>query len=569
MYLVKYPFRFNFFDLIASIFVVTLLFIIVESINNMYEPIVSLHENSISLHPGHLPEYAARTTLRMFIAVFFSLIFTFIYASIAAKTRLEVILIPLLDILQSVPILGYISFTVVGFLALFPGNVMGYEAASIFALFTSQAWNMAFSFYQSLKTIPTELKEVATILRMSRWHKFIRLELPFAIPSLLWNTMLSMSGGWFFIVASEAVSVGNHNFFLPGIGSYIATAIAQKSFISIFYALITMSIVIIAYNQLLFRPLVIWSKKFKYENSMDGDHNTSWVIILFHKVNLLGSLNNYLAKMGSALLRQSFIVTYKGQKILPSFSIKPHYSFILFYSALTLIIVGAIAKIIASFHVHYSFKEILHVFILGFYTALRVIILIVIATLFWIPLGVYIGLRPKFVSLFQPLIQFMAAFPVNLLFPCAVIIITKFKADPSIWLSPLMILGTQWYIAFNIIAGTAAFPNDLKEACKNYHIVGYKWWTKVMIPYLFPFIITGIITASGGAWNASIVSEIVSWGDVVISTQGLGSYIALATNEAHFSQVGLGIAIMCLYVTFFNKILWRPLYKWSEKNSKL
>lgn len=528
----------------------------------------------LSLDPIHLPYYAFQTVLRMFFALILALVFSFLYASIAAKSKkAEAFLIPLLDILQSVPILGFLSITVVGFIALFPGSLLGVECASIFAIFTSQAWNMTFSLYQSFRSVPKELIEVSTLYRLSPWRRYWRLEVPYAIPQLLWNTMMSVSGGWFFVVASEAITVSGHSILLPGIGSYIALAAKEQSTIAIFYAILTMLIVIFIYDQLLFRPLLAWSDKFKAELTAHNEIPSSWVLTmirrsaffnLFNKLwfNFLRLLDNFFQALSLKtyeVAKEHNTLTMMSNKIL-SYNI-----FLLFLVAFIYYGFAAYSYFLEKI----SFDEIQHVTFLGFLTLTRVVVLCALASLLWLPIGVMIGLNSQLTSRIQPWVQFMAAFPANLFFPVFVSIIVQYHLNPDIWLSPLMILGTQWYILFNVIGGASSIPFDFQELTKNFHVKGWLQWKKLYLPGIFPSYVTGLITAAGGSWNASIVAEYVSWGDQTLEANGIGAYIAASTATGDQGRILLGVLILCFYVLVLNRLFWRPLYHFATTRYRL
>ncbi|MCC3718020.1 ABC transporter permease [Rouxiella badensis] len=529
-------------------------------------PITSLKTQAISLDPANLPEYALRTTLRMLVAMVAALLFSLVYGTLAAKSRrAEKVLVPILDILQSVPVLGYISFTVTFFIALFPGRVLGVELAAIFALFTSQAWNMTFSFYQSLRTVPRDLVEVSRGFHLTAWQRFWKLDVPFAVPGLIWNMMMSMSGGWFFIVASEAITVGNNTFTLPGIGGYLAEAILNKNIHAVGWVLLTMTVVILAYDQLLFRPLVAWADKFRMENTRSSDAPTSWVLDLMRQTRLIHQLLSPIGLLLSLIARIPLrLPTFRAHR--PEIEQKrlSRWGDIVWSLLVILLTVYVAYRVISYVQTGVTLGDVGHVLVLGLITLLRVTVLIFISSIIWVPLGVMIGLRPGLAGKIQPIAQFLAAFPANLLFPAFVIVIVHFHLNPDIWLSPLIVLGTQWYILFNVVAGTTAFPNDYREAAANFHIRGWQWWKQVMLPGIFPYYITGAITASGGAWNASIVSELVQWGDTKVTAHGLGAYIAQTTAAGDFPKIILGIAVMALFVTLFNRLLWRPLYAYAE-----
>jgi NitT/TauT family transport system permease protein len=560
----------NQWDLIAFAAILAVLTAIARSYHGISAPLPAASESPISLDYWQLPYYALRTTLRMFAALVASLVFTFTYATLAAKSRrAEMILIPLLDILQSVPILGFLSFTVTFFLNLFPGNTMGAELAAIFAIFTSQAWNMAFSFYQSLRTVPRDLDEVARGFRLTGWQKFWQLEAPFAMPGLIWNTMMSMSGGWFFVVAAEAITVGDTTIALPGVGSYIAKANDAGDWSAIGAAVLTMGIVILLYDQLLFRPIVAWAAKFRVELSVSQDVESSWVLNLIKRTHWLrlGVTPIFGALRGVSFLSLRFPTGFTARK--PS-SDEPSR----LVDAAWILVIVVVAAWAAWLTISYiatelGWDEVGRVFVLTFYTLLRVIVLMFLATLVWVPISVWIGLRPRWAEAIQPIAQFLAAFPVNLLFGAAVSLVLAFHLNANIWLSFLIVFGTQWYIVFNTIGGAAAFPNDLREAAANFRIRGWRWWTQVMIPAIAPYYLTGAITASGGSWNASIVAEYVKWKDHTVVAQGVGSYIAEATEKGDFPRIVLGVAMMSLFVTLFNRLFWRRLYAYAERRLRL
>jgi NitT/TauT family transport system permease protein len=559
----------NVWDAVALVLVIGAMVLIVYGGEQTTLPLSALDVTPVSLDPSNLPLYALRTTMRMLLAIVCSIIFTFIYAALAAKSRrAEMVLIPLLDILQSVPILGFLTFTVVFFLNLFPGQVFGAELACVFAIFTSQAWNMTFSMYQSMRNVPKDLEEASQSFHLSGWQRFWRLDVPFAMPGLIWNTMMSMSGGWFFVVASEAITVGDTTVTLPGIGSYVALAIKEQNLPAIGYAILAMFLVILAYDQLLFRPVVAWADKFRFEQTASASVPTSLVLDLFRRTRALraltypfAALNKAISNLRIALPSSLRIRTKPGP---PSRMV----------DAAWLAIIIASTGYAAWRIYHYlsatlSPADVVSAVGYGFITLARVVVLIALATLIWVPVGVWIGLRPKLAERIQPLAQFLAAFPANLAFPVFVVVIVRFGLNANIWLSPLMILGTQWYILFNVIAGASAFPTDLREAAGSFHLKGWRWWIKVILPGIFPYYITGAITASGGSWNASIVAEVASWGDTHLTATGLGAYIATATEAGDFPRVVLGIAIMCVLVTLFNRLLWRPLYAFGERRLRL
>ena len=555
-------------DVLAFIVVIGLIVFLGETSRGLFAPLSLLKATPLSLDPSHLPEYAARTTFRMLAGLVLSLIFTLTYATWAAKSeRAGRILVPILDILQSVPILGFISVTAVFFLSLAPGRVLGAEFVAIFAIFTSQAWNMAFSFYQSLRTIPTELIEAAESFRLSPWMRFWQLEVPFGMPALIWNMMMSMSGGWFFVVWSEAVTVGHTTFALPGVGSYIALAIAQKNLAAIGWAIFTMLIVILVYDQLLFRPLVAWADRFRVEQEPGARVPSSWALTMMRRSRLISAAT---LAFHSAVLWTSRAVKRRDAPAIDGAAPPKKRKLDLIWVLLIIaILILALWHIVAVLIANTSAREALNVGGLALLTMLRVFVLIALASLIWVPIGVWVGMRPRATQIVQPMAQFMAAFPANLLFPLAVYGIVSWKLNADIFLSPLMILGTQWYILFNVIAGASAIPAEMRYVAANFKVTGWLWWRKVALPAVLPFYVTGAITASGGSWNAAIAAELANWGDTQVQARGLGAYIAEATTAGDFHRIVLGIGTMSLFVVVINRLFWRPLYYYAERKYRL
>ena len=554
-------------DAIAFVILAGLGVLFFRAAEGAVAPLSTLQMAPVTLDPWDLPYYAMRTVLRMFAALFASTVFTLVVATLAARSRhAGQLIVPALDILQSVPILGFLTFTVTFFMGLFPGSVAGVEAASIFAIFTSQAWNMAFSFYQSLRSIPTDLEEATMIYRLSPIRRFLKLDLPFGTPALVWNAMMSMSGGWFFVVASEAITVGNTTATLPGIGSYLAQAIAKQDFRAVAEAVGAMALVIVAYDQLFFRPIVAWADRFRFEMTASTERPQSWVFDLLRRTRLLPVVLAPLGAIGRLLL--AFEPRAGRRRVMGERQAHPALERI--WQVLVAIAVLGALFLTARYVMHYLvWRDAVTAVLLACVTMIRVIVLIALASLIWVPIGVWIGLRPALAERLQPLAQFLAAFPANVLFPFVVMAIVHWNLAPDIWLSPLMILGTQWYILFNVIAGASAIPTDLREAADMFHVRGWQWWRQVAIPGIFPYYVTGALTASGGSWNASIVAEAVSWGHRNLVAHGLGSYIAEATTAGDYARVALGVGVMSLFVLGFNRLLWRPLYAYGERRMRL
>ncbi|HXE17052.1 MAG TPA: ABC transporter permease subunit [Stellaceae bacterium] len=527
----------------------------------------------ISLDPGMLPAYGARTVLRMLIALGVSLVFSLAYAAIAAKSRrAEKLMVPVLDILQSVPILGFLSITVTGFVALFPGSLLGYECAAIFAIFTSQAWNMTFSLYQSFLGVPTDLREAARMYHLTAWQSFWRLDVPYAMPQLTWNMMMSVSGGWFFVVASEAISVAGHDVKLPGIGSYIAVAIEQRDLAAVFYAIGAMLVLILIYDQILFRPLLAWSQKFKVEAIGGDEVEPPWFLAMMQHARLFALLEGAIDRLRLSLsrVRRALSRLPRAQADATAAPEARRRRIDYVWNAALLLLTAYIVWRVAAFvRSEVTLVEFLHVVFLGFCTLIRVVVLIALAAAVWVPIGVWIGLRPGLAHRVQPVVQFLAAFPANLFFPVAVFLIVRFHLNVEIWVSPLMILGTQWYILFNVIGGTLALPTDYRYVAGNLGVTRSLWWRRLILPAIFPAFVTGAVTASGGSWNASIVSEVVKWGDTTLVATGIGAYIAEQTEAGDFPRIALGVAVLCLYVLLFNRLVWRRLYTLAEERLRL
>jgi NitT/TauT family transport system permease protein len=563
---VKWPIP-NYWDVIAFCLIFAIIFLLTMGAKEMVSPYHLGQVIPISLNPKNLPHYALLTVMRMFIGLFFALLFTFIFGTWAGKNKnAEKIIVPMIDVLQSVPILSFLTITVGGFIALFSGSMLGPECAAIFAIFAAQAWNMILSFYQSIRLVPSDLREATQVFQLLSWQRFWRLDVPFAMPSLVWNMMISMSGSWFFIIASEAFSVANQKITLPGIGSYIALAISNADSHAIFYAIITMLIIILIYDQFLFRPLARWSRKFKFTSDEEDGTTPPWIIKLFQRTTLFNRVSLLLEDFSDAFINLSIylhrVVYRRMTKVIPE---KGNQSGLLYKILLIFLVIGSLVTLIYFILTTLSFAELRHLLFLGSCTGLRVAVMVIISALIWVPVGVWIGFRPHIAELIRPLVQFLAAFPANLAFPIMTILIMKFRLNIEIWVSPLMVLGTQWYILFNVLVGTMALPKDLRQAAATFGVTGWLKWRKLILPGIFPYLVTGTITAAGGAWNASILAEVISWGTVNLRATGLGAFITDAADRGDFLQVVLGTAIMCIFVLVINRLIWRPLYNLAAR----
>ncbi len=520
----------------------------------------------ISLDIVHLPYYLARSTLRMFIALFFSLLFTFTYGYVAAHSpRAERVLIPLLDVLQSVPVLGFLSVTIAFFIALFRGSLLGLEAASIFAIFTSQVWNMTFSFYHSLRTIPREQQEMARMFRLSRWQYFTKVEAPNSMIGLTWNTMMSFGGGWFFVAASEAIRVLNQDYRLPGIGAYVTEAVDQQNVGALIAAIVAMAIMIVLVDQLVWRPLIAWSQKFRNEQSEAGETPTSWLLNLWRAARLPSLIGEALRPASEFVNRAlSGTLAPKPAQMAKPRAAAPAWMDWIYNGLLIALLVAGAVVLIRFILSEVGLPEVVNTFVLGLITMARVAALTAIGTLIWAPIGVAVGFNPRLARLIQPLAQFMSAFPANFLFPFVTVALIATGISLDVGSILLMSLGAQWYILFNVIAGAQTIPSDLREMAANMGLRGWKLWRRLIIPGIFSAWVTGGITASGGAWNASIVAEVVSWGDTTLTATGLGAYIANATAVGDWPRIALGVGMMALFVVALNRLFWRRLYVLAE-----
>lgn len=551
--------------------VLAILWAIVVLGGDMRAQFDELNPPSISLDVSLIPYYTARTTLRMFIAFGAALAFALAYGWIAARYALaRRVMLPLLDVLQSVPVLGFLSITVTGFIALFPGSMLGVECASIFAIFTAQAWNIAFGFYHSLVTIPSELQEAASVFRLNRWQRFTRVELPSSAIGLMWNSMMSFGGGWFFVAQSEAITVLNRNIKLPGLGSYMATAVETGNTRAAIYGIVAMIVTIVVIDQLVWRPLVAWAEKFKLEMTESRDVPTSWVLDLLRRSYVLEWLSTHVGTAAGRLIdRASVAASDAGHALTARVPLRAGKAVRAGGWALL-----AVASVWLAAEAFGTLREIrtglsaggmLHVIWLGVLTFLRVAVMTALATLIWTPIAVWVGLRPRVARLAQPLAQIAASFPVNMTYPFVVAFFLAAHIPIDVGSIALMALGTQWYIFFNVVAGAMAIPTDLREAAAQFGLRGRRLWTTLIIPAVFPFWVTGAVTAAGGAWNASIVAEVATWGHEKLVADGLGAYIAQVTEQGDRPAIYFSIIIMAAFVVMTNRLFWRRLYDLAER----
>lgn len=521
---------------------------------------------------SQIPYYAGRTLLRMWIAFCFSLFFAISLGYLAAKnSAARTVILPALDVLQSVPVLGFLSATVAGFMALFPGSLLGVECAAIFAIFTGQVWNMAFGFYHSMVTIPNDMQEAASTYGLSRWQRFRTVELPASAHSLIWNSMMSFGGGWFFVAQSEAISVMNKDIKLPGLGSYMASAIEKGDNHAALLAVAAMLLLILMSDQLIWRPMLVWADKFKIELTESGLPPTSWVYNLLRGTYLFTWLSLHVWQpledaLGQTLRR----IKPSARRASPGAINWPlRIAGLAFTAWLGYESIISIFAAIAVLHGALSVALVGHIAWLGLLTLLRVLAMTVLATLIWTPIGVWIGFHPKVARFAQPLAQIGASFPVNMTFPIVVGIFVATRTSMN-WGSILLIaMGTQWYILFNVIAGAMAIPNEMKEVASIYGLRKWQLWRTLILPAIFPFWVTGACTAAGGAWNASIVAEFATWGDTTLKADGLGAFIAEVTKSGDTPLIIVSIGVMSLFVVAMNKLVWRRLYGYAERRFRL
>ena len=525
--------------------------------------------SQISTDPANLPYYAVRSLLRMFIALIVSLLFTFVYATAAARLRrLEKVLLPILDILQSVPVLGFLAVTVTAFIDLFPGSELGLEAASIFAIFTSMAWNMTFAFYYSLVSQPRDLDEAARVLRLTRWERFWRLDVPSGMIPLVWNGMMSFGGAWFFLAASESISVLNHHYALPGIGSYAATAIAHGNLGEVGLAIVVMIVLVIGVNFVFWRPVTAWAERFRVEESEGAERPRSLMLDLLRRSQVPEQVGRPLRPVGRFLDRATRPFGLAEHPLMVSRA-RERTGDVFFAGVLAVLVLYGAWEALGYVRATTGLGEFFYAFALGAATFARVILLTAVATVVWVPIGVWIGMNPKVTRLAQPIVQVLASFPANFIFPLATLVFVAWHIPLDIGAVLLMALGAQWYILFNVIAGASAIPSDLREAMTSLHVRGWLRWKKFILPSVFASYVTGGITAAGGAWNASIVAEVVSYGNHHLTATGLGAYITEATATGNFPKILVGISVMSVYVVLANRLLWRRLYAIAERRYSL
>jgi NitT/TauT family transport system permease protein len=521
----------------------------------------------IDLSPSALPVYVFYSLSRGLLAYVLSLIFTLTYGFWAAKDAVaERVLVPLLDILQSIPVLGFMPGLVIALVSLFPNSNTGLELASVLMIFTGQAWNMTFSFYHSLRSIPKDQVEAATIYRFNWWEKLKWLELPFSTIGLVWNSMMSMAGGWFFLMISESFVLGNKDFRLPGIGSYMSVAVAKGDTRAMIWAIVAMILMIVFLDQVLWRPVVVWSQKFRVEEGGAEQVASSWVFDWLRRSSILEWIGEFLEKLVRSVAKPRKQPEERVDEApVPRWS--GTVSLLLFALLIAILIFGAWRL----FHLLHplSFRDYLPILRAGGWTLSRVLLSTALGTLWALPAGLAIGLSPRMARIFQPIVQVAASFPAPMLFPLAIALLKAAGVSLGWGSVVLMLLGTQWYILFNVIAGATAIPADLREAAQSYRLSRRLKFTALYLPAIFPYLVTGWVTAAGGAWNASIVAEYVTFKGQILTANGLGAQISVAADHADFARLAASVVVMAVIVVLFNRGVWRWCYRIAEEQYSL
>jgi NitT/TauT family transport system permease protein len=514
----------------------------------------------ISLHVNALPKYATYSVLRIAFAYLISLVFSITYGYIAAyNPRAEKFMIPLLDTLQSIPVLSFLPGVMVAMIALFPARQLGIELGSILLIFTGQVWNMAFSFYSSLKTIPREMQEVARIYRWSRWQRFAELELPFSAIGLIWNSMMSVAGGWFFLMACEMFVLGDRDLRLPGLGSYLETAANAGDTRAIVWGLLVMIGIIVLMDQLIWRPVIAWAEKFKFEQVEGTEAPSSPILALLRKSRILPLFAAVMLRPIRERVDLHFAKGYQSRPHRVAQGPVRKWIARVLLTAAVLGILYAVAKMFLLLRT-LSASDFRHVLAGTGATFLRVELTLALAALWTIPAGVAIGLNPRLSAIAQPIAQIAASVPATALFPIIMLALVRLGGGLGVGSIVLLLLGTQWYILFNVIAGAIAIPTDLKEVSSSFHFGRRQRWRELLLPAIFPYLITGLVTASGGAWNASIVAEYIHLQGRTFSTLGLGAMISNATDTGNSAVLLLATIVMATLVVTINRLVWRRLY---------
>ncbi len=512
--------------------------------------------------------YAGYSLLRISIAYVLSLGFTLVYGYIAAyNPRAERFMIPLLDVLQSIPVLSFLPGVMLAMVALFPGRQLGVELGAILLIFTGQVWNMAFSFYASLKSIPKDMREAAKIYGFSWWQRFIQMELPFSAIGLVWNSMMSVAGGWFFLMACEMFVLGSRDFRLPGLGSYLQTAASAGDTRSILWGVATMIAVIVLLDQFIWRPVIAWAEKFKVEQVESTDTPHSWVLDFIQHSRALARIRNQTLRP----LNERLMLHFSRRHHDDASEAPRAWKIWLLrgVGGLLLVLIGYAVVRVIMILTGLQKPELQELGVGLGATFLRVNLALLIGALWTIPAGVAIGFNPRLARIAQPLAQIAASVPATALFPVVLLLLIRVGGGLGLGSIVLLLLGTQWYILFNVIAGAIAIPTDLKECCSVFQVKGIERWKKLILPGIFPYLITGLVTASGGAWNASIVAEYFHFKGHIYTTTGLGATISQATDSGTFDLLLAATILMAAAVVTINRLVWRRLYALAETRFRL
>ena len=523
---------------------------------------------AIDLSPWALPRYTFYSLSRGLLAYVLSLAFTLGYGYWAAKDRVaERVLVPLLDILQSIPVLGFMPGLILALVALFPHSNTGLELAAVIMIFTGQAWNMTFSYYHSLRSVPDDMREVGAVYRFSWWQRLKWVELPFATLGLVWNSMLSMAGGWFFLMINEAFRLGDRDFRLPGIGSYMSVAVDQGRTDAMLYAIAAMTLMIVAVDQVLWRPVVVWAQKFRVEEGGNQERMTSWFLNLLRRSRLVAALQGLWRRAWTT--RQRPLVSRPGAGMTSGAVTRP--AAWVGVLLLALLIAALVLGAWKLAHVLQGVPMVEWATLGGAagWTLGRVLLATALGTLWALPAGIAIGLSPRLSRVLQPVIQIVASFPAPMLFPIVIAVLAAAGVSLGWGSIVLMLLGTQWYILFNVIAGAMAIPADLQEAARSYRLQGWRRFRALYFPAVFPYLVTGWVTAAGGAWNASIVAEFVTFKGKTLQAHGLGAQISAAAAAADFPRLAASILVMSVIVVAFNRTVWQRCFQFAERRFSL
>lgn len=558
------PFRFRLIDALILFFIIGVLSLIIYVASGWRYEMQPAVE--ISLAPEYIPLYSANSLIRIALAYILSLLFSIWYGYTANRSRIhEKVMIPLLDVLQSIPVLSFLPGVALAMIAIFPNQRLGIELASILLIFTGQVWNMAFSYYNSINTIPRELIEVTKVFRHNRFTKFLRLDIPFSAIGLVWNSMMSVAGGWFFLMACEMFVLKDRDFRLPGIGSYIQTAANQRDMVHVSYGIATMIFLIISLDILVWRPLVAWSQKFRIETVQAEEEMGSIVLDLIRKSSFVWKIGRLASRVTKRI--EAFYERVESRSGAPFAGFRKAMT-ILFLLVAFAMLFWAVMKAVKLF-LGLGMEDYLSILTAAGFSILRTSTALFIAALWTVPVGVYIGMNPNAARVLQPVAQVVASIPATALFPVILLFLIKLGGGLAAGSIFLMLLGTQWYILFNVIAGASAIPQDLKETARLYGLKGIRKWKTLILPGIFPYLVTGLITATGGAWNASIVSEYVTFGGETMKTRGLGSLISESTVSGNFGLLFASTVVMAFIVVSINRLVWKRMFALAQEKYRL